>query len=298
MTVPHGALPGWLALLGHPVSHSLSPTFQNAALQDAGIPLVYATRDVPPADLAKVLERARSERGAGNVTIPHKRAVFELCDVTTPDAQRVRAVNTFWVNDGVLHGDNTDIAGFDHAVRNVFDRISIDPKAFPRPTRVTILGAGGAAYAVAAAVTAWVNTELTVWNRSAPHAEELARWFDGTRVELDLLRSVQTADLVINATPIGLHDNDLPVPVEVLRVDAVAYDLVYRQGGTPWVRAASQHRIRAADGIAMLVEQGALAFERWFGQPPNREAMWRALNLPMPGGLRKFPRYLPHIIIP
>lgn len=277
MTGSPRTLPTRLVLLGHPVSHSLSPVFQNAALHDAGIPLTYAALDVAPSALSAVFSDLTRTGAAGNVTIPHKCAAFELCDVTTPAAQQVCAINTFWAQDGLLHGDNTDVAGFDRAVRALFPS-SWHSTHGACPARVTLLGAGGAARAVAAAISAWPATQLTLWNRSASHAEELSRSFAGTRVELDLTRAVGDADLVINATPIGLHNDDVPVALDALRRDAVLYDLVYRPGETPWIRAARARGHSAADGLGMLVEQGALAFERWFDRPPNREAMWRALN--------------------
>jgi len=275
------ALPSRLVLLGHPVTHSLSPIFQNAALDDAGISLRYTALDVAPSDLSLVLSRLVIDHAAGNVTIPHKRAVFAQCDVTTAAAKRVQAVNTFWVDRGVLHGDNTDIAGFDRAVQSVVPS--------HRPLHVTLLGAGGAASAVAAAISTWPDTRLTVWNRSATHAETLARSFAGTRVEMDLPRAVRAADLVINATPIGLHDDRIPVTLDWLRRDTALYDLVYRPGGTPWIQAARARGHAAEDGLGMLVEQGALAFERWLGQPPNREAMWRALTTPQNATIHSAP---------
>lgn len=113
-------LPGRLVLLGHPVAHSLSPVMQNAALRSAGIPLTYEAMDVTPARLATVAGLLRDADGAGNVTVPHKEAFAALCAARTPVAERAGAVNTFWTDAGALTGDNTDVGGFDAAVRRHF----------------------------------------------------------------------------------------------------------------------------------------------------------------------------------
>ncbi|MBC7895355.1 MAG: shikimate dehydrogenase, partial [Cytophagaceae bacterium] len=111
------AFPGRLAVLGSPVAHSRSPAFQNAALRAAGIPLQYEAIDVPPDELARVLAEFAAVRGAGNATIPHKGAMFAACHAVSERAARAGAVNTFWHDvEGLLYGDNTDIAGFDAAV--------------------------------------------------------------------------------------------------------------------------------------------------------------------------------------
>ena len=111
------ALPGALVLLGHPVAHSLSPAFQNAALRSAGLPLTYTVLDVSPDSLGSEIERLRALRAAGNVTIPHKRSVARVCDTLTPVAQRANAVNTFRFDEsGRLHGHNTDVGGVDIAI--------------------------------------------------------------------------------------------------------------------------------------------------------------------------------------
>ena len=105
--------PERLVLLGHPVAHSLSPTFQNAALQASGIPVRYETLDVDGADFEQTVERLRAENVWGNVTVPYKERMREACDSVTPLAERVGAVNTFWLDeDGRLIGDNTDVGGF------------------------------------------------------------------------------------------------------------------------------------------------------------------------------------------
>ena len=259
--------PGRLVLLGHPVSHSLSPVFQNAALQASEIPLVYEALDVSSRDLRSVLRQLKSSNAAGNVTIPHKMALHDLCDELTELAAKVGAVNTFWHDAERLHGDNTDVGGFDAAARAL---LGGDMSA----ARVVLLGAGGAAAAVLAAIEEWPDAKVTVVARHAERAVALAKRFpDVARAEKSVDRAVRSATLIVNATPVGQQDEDQPVGIARIPKSAAVLDLVYRRGGTPWVRAARENGIRAADGLPMLLEQGALSFQRWFGMEPNREAM-------------------------
>jgi shikimate dehydrogenase len=262
--------PGRLVLLGHPVAHSLSPTFQNAALRSAGIPLTYELLDVPPDALRATLAALVRQRAAGNATVPYKAAVAASCGRLTPQAHVVGAVNAFWTHDGVLHGDNTDVAGFDAAAAALLGT---------RPTghRVALLGAGGGAAAVLAAVERWPDSEVRVYARRAGQAEALAARFRRAAPAGRLADALAGATLVVNATPVGLRPGELPTSVVELPAGAAVVDLVYRRGETDWVRAARAAGHPAADGLRMLVEQGALAFERWFGVPPNREAMWAAI---------------------
>jgi len=262
--------PDQLVLLGHPVSHSLSPVFQRAALAHARLGIDYVARDVPPSTLATTIEELRLGNAAGNVTVPYKGDIFRLCNVTTDVAKRAGAVNTFWFNDGVLHGDNTDVGGFNAAVRHLLGVIAPG-------IRVTLLGAGGSASAVAVATEGWTNAKLTIWNRTETTAATLAQRFAHARIEMQLSRALERADLVVNATPIGLRDELHPVDVALLPPHAAVIDLVYRPHETAWVRAARSAGHLAEDGLHMLVEQGALAFRRWFGIDPDRRVMWRAI---------------------
>jgi shikimate dehydrogenase len=264
---------GRLVLLGQPVAHSLSPAFQNAALAAAGLPARYEALAVDPADLSVVLDRLVRERAAGNVTVPHKEAAAERCDLRTPLAIRVGAVNTFWVDAaGALVGDNTDVGGFLAAARALLgDR---------PPARVALAGAGGSARAVLAAAAEWPGCEVRLLARTRARAEGLAGSTDAPVVVCASAEALlDGAQLVVNATPLGLHDADAhPLPVECLPARAAVLDLVYRPGETRWVRACRAAGHAASDGLPMLVEQGALAFERWFGRVPDREAMWAAVG--------------------
>ena len=255
------------------MTHSLSPRIQNAALHAAGIPLEYVALDVAPAQLRATLRDLQAEGAAGNITRPHKQSVFSICDHLTNVAERAAAVNTFWVQDGALIGDNTDVAGFDFAARDLLESAHAE-----LPARVALIGAGGVAAAVAAAVHDWDQTELVIWSRNPAQAEALAHRFALAHAEPDLLSAVKGADLVINATPMGMADDALPVPIEALSRKCPVLDLVYRRGETAWIRAARNAGHPASDGLPMLVEQAARSFRRWLGVEPNREVMWGALN--------------------
>lgn len=263
--------PGRLVLLGNPVSHSLSPTFQNAALRAANVPLVYEALEVGDRQLRALLRDLKKVSAAGNVTIPHKVAVHASCDQLTDLATRVGAVNTFWFESGRLHGDNTDVGGFEAAARALLG-------GEPSGARIVLFGAGGAAAAVLAAIEAWSNATVSIVARNAARADALARRFpDVARVEKSAKRAVADATLVVNATPVGQQNDEQPVDVSMISRSTAVMDLVYRRGGTAWVRAARDRGNRAADGLTMLLEQGALSFQQWFGIDPDREAMRQSL---------------------
>ncbi|HET9002456.1 MAG TPA: shikimate dehydrogenase [Gemmatimonadaceae bacterium] len=274
--------PTRLVLLGTPVAQSLSPTFQNAALDIAGLPVRYEALETPAAALDGVLAQLALEGAAGNVTIPHKVAVHDRCSALTPTAARAGAVNTFWFSDGTLHGDNTDVGGFRAAVD---ERLAGEQL----PARVILLGAGGAAAAVCAAAEEWGAHSVDVVARSRGAAHRLAARFSGLVTIVDDAASLVReeprrgrrpgpAPLVVNATPLGASDDDaLPIEVALLPAGSAVVDLVYRRGETRFVREARAAGHRAADGLTMLLEQGALSFERWFGFAPDRQAMRRSV---------------------
>ncbi len=265
--------PGRLVLLGHPVAHSLSPVFQNAALTAAGLSARYEAIDVADDALDATLRALVREGAAGNVTIPHKERVAKLCDALTPLAVRLGAVNTWWTEDGRLHGDNTDVGGFDDAVVSLLGNI-------PERCQVAVLGAGGSARAVVAAIGAWPGSRLAIWARTMSRAHELVCLGppDRTTAEEFMAHALRGADLIVNTTPIGLHDDQVPVNPGVLRSGAACLDLVYRRTGpTPFVQLARAQGRLADDGLGMLIAQGARSWSRWFGVTPDRAVMTHAL---------------------
>jgi len=263
--------PARLVLLGHPVAHSISPRLHGAALRAANIPLTYEALDVPPAMLDEVLRELAAERAAGNVTIPHKEAVAARCAKLAPLAARVGAVNTFWHEDGLLVGDNTDVGGVDATIRALLgDAVA--------SARVALIGAGGGAASVVAAAEGWGDARVTIYNRHMARATRLADRFPAVATTAASLEAaLRGATLVVNSTPVGMRDSAHPVPIAQLPPGAAVFDLVYHAKETAWVTAARGAGHRAADGMGMLVEQAALAFTRWFGVAPDRDAMWRAM---------------------
>jgi shikimate dehydrogenase len=262
-----------LVLLGHPVAHSLSPAFQNAALEAANIPIRYEALDVAGHDFDRVVASLRAEDTWGNVTVPYKERMHEACDVVSPLAKRACAVNTFWVDStGQLIGDNTDVDGFSAAVSALLGES-------PHDLTVGLLGAGGTAAAALTAVESWPNCDAHVYNRTPERARLLCERFSTIAQPIDDIGVAAGADLVVNATPLGLHnDDEFPLDPALIAPTSAVIDIVYRPGETAWVRAVRAKGLRACDGIGMLVEQGALAFERWFGVSPDRSVMWRAVR--------------------
>jgi len=267
-----GASTRLVALLGDPVSHSLSPTFQNAAFRAAGVDGVYLALRCGAADFPSLLRAVAHAGGAGNVTLPHKEAAALALDWCTDAVERTGACNTFWLEDGRVRGDNTDVEGFAAAAESLLGVPA-------RGLRVLLLGAGGAARGALWALVRGGAAEVVVVNRTPERAEELVRRFagEGTRLRVvpgaEMLRG-ERFDLAVNATTLGLRDGDpLPLAPEGGPEIGAGLDLVYAPGETPWVRALRDAGTPAADGLEMLLRQGAAAFERWWGVPAPLEAM-------------------------
>lgn len=265
-----GASTRLLAVLGDPVSHSLSPQMHNAAIRALGLDAVYVALRAPAAALAEVLTALSSVAAAGNVTVPHKEAVERLVARKTDLCTRVGACNTFWTEDGVLVGDNTDVAG----IRSALRALGVEGGG-----RWLILGTGGAARAAVIAARE-AKADVCVRSRDPARAREFADWSASRGVATQVAHGPADVDVAINATPLGLHDAD-PLPVEPgdMKELQVALDLVYARGETRWVRALRAAGVRALDGRAMLVRQGAAAFGRFFpGTPPPTDVMRAAVE--------------------
>ena len=265
-----------LLLLGYPLSHSLSPAMHNAALAAVGLEgWRYEALPVEPHRLAEAVAALRNTDQAGaNVTVPYKEAVVPLIDGLTPVAEAMGAVNTLMKKDGRLIGHNTDAAGF------LADLYAHDVHISDRP--VLILGAGGAARAAVAAC-AGVGAQLRVAARQRERAETLKaimpkiHIFNLTRPDFE--QAARDAALIINCTPMGMSPNVEASPwVEGVPFTpgAFVYDMVYNPAETLLVHQARAAGLRAATGLGMLVEQGALAFELWTGHTAPRQLMREA----------------------
>lgn len=262
------------ALLGDPVAHSLSPAFQNAALRARGLDAVYVALRCGGDDVAGLVRGLARAGGGGNVTVPHKAAAAAAVERATDAVRVTGACNTFWHEDGAVHGDNTDVEGVRGAIRALLG------DAVPRA--VVMAGAGGAARAAALALREMGCARLVVLNRSAARAMDLrnALRADGFTVEIhppDARREGERFDLAIHATTLGLRADD-PLPSLGDASFGAALDLVYARGGTRWVRAMRDAGIPAADGREMLLGQGAAAFRRWWGTDPPLDEMRAALE--------------------
>jgi shikimate dehydrogenase len=253
------------AILGDPVAHSLSPAMQNAAFRVLGLRAVYvpircSADDVP--GLIRALSRAG---GGGNVTVPHKETAAQAVDRRRPAVERLGACNAFWGEDGACVGDNTDVPGLLAAL----DELEAPPGAW------LVLGTGGGARAAIGAARER-GTAVSISSRSADRRRRFEDWAAA--------QGVRPADpagctVVINTTPLGLNLSD-PLPLARAPAGAsVALDMCYAGGETPWVRAMREAGLRAADGRAMLVAQGAAALEGWFpGVRAPVEVMRAAVN--------------------
>jgi len=264
-----------LALLGDPVEHSLSPAIQNAAFRAESLDGVYVALRCPPEDVGGLVRGLAHAGGGGNVTLPHKGRCAEVLDVRSEAVTRTGACNTFWMEEGRVHGDNTDVEGFRRALRTLLD-------GSPEGARALLVGAGGAARAVLLVLLQDGVEEVTIANRTRARAVELAGLADPSRVRVSrdsLPPQGEAFDVVINATRLGLDPGD-PVPVDFDRLGATqaVMDLVYGPSETPLVREARSRAIPAADGGEMLVQQGAAAFERWWGRSAPVDVMRAALT--------------------
>jgi shikimate dehydrogenase len=272
-------------LLGHPVGHSLSPTMQQAAFAAVGLNAAYLPWDVVPDRLPASVQGLRTIRNllGANVTVPHKEAVLPLLDGLTPEAEAVGAVNTLLVREGKLIGDNTDGAGFLAVLRQ-------DLRGNIQGLSALILGAGGAARAVAMGLAGAGARHLLLLNRSLDRAKRLADVVAGHHPNCQVtaqplhdrwrISEVAEIRLLVNTTLVGLQQNAQPLfDYSSLSAPIMVFDLIYNPPETDLLRAARAQGCSTVNGLAMLVRQGALAFERWTGKPAPVQAMRDALEI-------------------
>ena len=275
---PDGPTPLSLGIVGFPLAQSISPAFQQAALDSVGYAADYHLWPTPPVELHERIARLRLPNYLGaNITVPHKEAVRPMLDALGPWAGRVGAVNTI-VKDGArLVGHNTDVAGFLAGLEEVgFE---------PREARVLILGAGGAARAAVYGLAEQGAESIVIANRTAPRAQALADELSPAVAVVAVgsdrfADAAAAADLIVNCTSLGMrhgaHESSSPIPGEMIPEGSLVYDMVYVPRETPLIRSARAAGARTQGGLAMLVHQGAAAFELWTGLAPPVDVMMAA----------------------
>lgn len=262
-------------VIGHPVAHSRSPALHGYWLKRYGIKGHYIPMDIAQADLAEALKFLPKLGFVGlNVTIPHKETVLQLADIVTDRAALIGAANTLiFRKDGKVYADNTDGAGFMTNLRQNA------PAWVPGSGPAALLGAGGAARAVVAALFEVGVPEIRVANRTKARAEALRADFGAKLTVYDWTQAGQMlsgAALVVNTTSLGMTGKaDFQVPLDLLDRRAVVTDLVYTPLQTPLLLEAQARGCTTVDGLGMLLHQAAPGFERWFDHRPDVDAATR-----------------------
>ena len=269
-------------IIGDPIEHTMSPAMHNAAFKTLGLDYVYIPFKVKSLELRKAAEGIRGLNLRGmNVTIPHKVAVMQFLDRIDPLAEKIGAVNTIVNDGGILTGYNTDAAGF---LQTLHDRnLEVADK------NVVLLGAGGAAHAISNILTR-EKARLTILNRKQglSRAEDLANRLSlsykadvkaGELTGENLKKVLNGADLVVNATSMGMNpENDrTPVSAELLNADLTVFDIIYNPLPTRLLQEAKAAGAKTIDGLEMLVWQGAAAFEIWTAIKPPFDVMHQSV---------------------
>ena len=277
-------MPQRLGIIGHPIGHSISPAFQQAALDAIGFDGVYQPWDVAPGDVADFVRglRAADARGV-NVTVPHKEAVIPFLDEVDDWAAAAGAVNTIVNRGGRLTGHNTDGVGFLRALR---EGAGFEPQG----KAALVLGAGGSARGVVYALARAGAARLSIANRTLERARRLARMAadsgvaPGFRADAlplsDAGDAAADAALIVNCTSMGMwhgpDESGAPLLAAAIPAAALVNDLVYNPPETPLLREAVRAGASVLGGIQMLVYQGAASFEMWTGQPAPVTVMLQA----------------------
>ena len=276
MTADQNAVDRYV-VVGNPVSHSRSPAIHAAFARQTGEAVHYDRLEAPLDAFADTVRQFLADGGHGfNVTTPFKLEAYDLADRLTPRAEAAGAVNTMWIEDGLIHGDNTDGVGL---VRDLTERQGLDL----RSRRTLLIGAGGAARGVAPALLDAGIGDLYIVNRTPERADALADALAMPgRVHPRYLRDIDTLgtfDLIVNATSAARADGLPSLPIALANPRTAAVDLSYGEVAIPflaWARAAGSHD--CIDGLGMLVEQAAESFQRWHGVRPETDEVYETLR--------------------
>ena len=274
----------YVSVIGFPLKRSLSPVFQQAALDHLKLDIRYEAWPTSGDNLSAAIQGLRAPEWLGaNVTIPHKEAVLPLLDEVDDLCRRVGAVNTIVNRKGKLYGHNTDVAGFLRALRE-------DGGFDPAGGRVLVAGAGGAARAIAVALIDAGAASITFINRTFSRASRLVKELGSQAGDTALSAlpdvfpswraSTISCRLLINCTSVGMagtkEEKDSPVPIELIPPGALVFDLIYRPTKTPLIAAAEKCGAGVLGGLPMLVYQGAASFRLWTGSDAPLEVMLKA----------------------
>lgn len=259
-------------VIGHPIAHSRSPMIHGYWLKQLSIAGRYDRIDVEPWALPAFVDRIRAgEFAGGNVTVPHKQSIIPLLDRLTEDAAALGAVNTVYSDGALIWGHNTDAAGF------LVHLEASAPGWADRVETALILGAGGAAFAVAHALLGRVGGRIIVANRNPARSKALKAHFSdhpsASRIEIldwdQRSDAVAEADLIVNTTSLGMKGQpELDLDLRGLKASAIVDDIVYVPLETTLLREARRRGAIGVDGLGMLLNQAAPGFERWFGRRP------------------------------
>ncbi|MBV8696039.1 MAG: shikimate dehydrogenase [Chloroflexi bacterium] len=276
-----------VGLIGDPVAHSYSPRFQQAAFDALGIEAHYELWHTPALQLPMRIQSLRNIDCFGaNVTIPHKQAVLPLLDHIDPLAARIGAVNTIVHRAGLLWGYNTDAPGLLLALQEHGVGEQHNKATSLKGCTAILLGAGGAARGAVFALAGAGVERLLLVNRHLERAQMLAAQvqqdYAGILLCLDdpSVLAAYPDSIIINATPTGMHDDSSPLPAEVLSrfaPDTFIYDMIYNPAETSLLRQARARGLRAANGLSLLLHQGALSFTLWTGREAPLDVMRTAL---------------------
>lgn len=259
-------------IFGFPVEHTLSPSMHNAAFKALGLDMCYLPFKVHPADLPRAIEAIRALNISGvNITVPHKEKVIPFLDETDREASLIGAVNTVVNREGKLSGYNTDGRGFVKSLEEA--KITTEGK------KVLLVGAGGAARAIAFSLAMRGVTEIAFFDIDKEKARELSNAVQKTGIHCSVVNEIMSLSgfhIVINATPLGLKaDDPLPFSPQLILPDTVVCDLIYKK--TALLHKAEGMGAKTIDGSGMLLWQGVLAFELWTGIKPPVDVMRKAL---------------------
>jgi len=268
----------WYAVIGDPISHSMSPFMHTKWFAEQGLDASYIPIQVKKEQLVRAISSLRVLGASGwNVTIPHKEAIIPYLDHLDESARSMGAVNTVVVeDDGSLTGYNTDGAGF---VQSLEEEIGVLLK---QQSPILIIGAGGAARGISFALKSHGYTNISCANRTFESAEKLIHDIKGTKAYTleeaeNLMGSFQ---ILIQTTSAGMKNSSIATPLSLkfLKPSAIVADIVYNPLLTPFLLEAKEQRARTVTGLGMFVHQGSLSFQKWTTHRPNTERMMKELE--------------------